>query len=225
MLIKGLDLFCGGQLVTRLGFQNVGARPFPLAKHVLVLLKLLLVGFFLGLSDVDLILRKQGLGVIRQHPHQQFLAFAAKDLVCKQRLGYALSVIGIRLVVNQRLLHHKGRAVTVVVAVIVGVAALVEIGGLGVVAPLVVVVGQLGQQPGAANDPAFKARVALLDCTEELRIIAQRLFVHLKQPHCLCTGRDPEPQRKREAQPGSSFHRSQHPNAQSAQNLRDPAAV
>ena len=188
MLIDGLDLFGGSQFVARLGFQDVGASALALTKQMLVLPELLFVGFFLGPGDIDLILSEQSLGVVSQHTHQQLLTLAAKSLIGKQCLSHTFAVIGIRLVVDQRLLHHKGRAIAVVITVFMTVATVVQIGGLGVVTPLVVAIRQLGQQAGAANDAAFQPRVALFHGPEKGRIIAQCLFVHLKRSHRLCTG-------------------------------------
>ncbi len=108
---------------------------------MLVLLELLFERLLLGTRDVDLVLGEQRLGVIRQHPHQQRLALVAKAFIGEQCLGHALAVIGIGLVVEQRLLQAEGRAVAVVVAVVVVIATSpVRQGRLGIVAALVVVV-------------------------------------------------------------------------------------
>ena len=184
MLIQRLDFLGSRQLIARFRFQDVGARAFALLEQMLVLLELLLVGLFLRAGNVDLVLGEQRLGVIGQHPHQQRLAFVAKTLVGKQRLGHALAVVGIGFVVEQRLLQGEGGAVAVVVAVIVIIAAApVGQGGLGVVAALVVVVRQLGQQAGAADGAVLQAGVALLDGAEEYRVIAQGLLVDIERPH------------------------------------------
>ncbi|MNG23122.1 hypothetical protein D3C84_1076860 [compost metagenome] len=74
---------------------------------MLVLVELLLERLFLGLGNVDLVLGEQRLGVMTQHPHQQLLALATKTFVSEQRLGDALSIGGVSLVVQQRLLQRQ----------------------------------------------------------------------------------------------------------------------
>ena len=192
---------------------------------MLVLAKLLLVSVFPGPGVVDLILCEQGLGVMGQHPHQQLLAFTAKGLVGKQRLGHTFAVVGVGLVIEQGLLHGERRTITVVIAVFVAVAAIIHIGGLGVVAALVVVVREFGQQTGTAYGTAFLARIPLLDGTEEFRVIAQRQFVDLERAQCLGAASDACPQVKTHGQPCSRSHDGRHPSAHSAQSLRDRAVV
>ena len=184
LLIQGLDLFGGGQLIAGLGFKDIGASALALLEQMPVLLELLFERLLLGPGDVDLVLGEQRLGVIAQHPHQQRLALVAKAFIGKQRLGYALAVVGIGFVVEQRLLQAEGRAVAVVVAVVaVTAAAPVRQVRFGVVAAFVVVVGQPREQAGAANGAVFQAGVALLDGAEEHRVVAQRLLVHIEGPH------------------------------------------
>ena len=184
LFVARLDLLGGRQLITRLGFKNVGARAFTLLEHVFVLLELLLVSLLLRLCDINLVLGKQGFGVVIQHAHQQFLALAAKAFVSKQRLRHALAIRRIGFVIEQGLLQGQGRAVTAVIAVIGAISCtLIKGGGLRGVAALVVGVTDTRQQPGTANGAVFQASITLLDRAEEHRVIAQRLFVDLKRPH------------------------------------------
>ncbi|MNZ24295.1 hypothetical protein D3C78_414410 [compost metagenome] len=186
LFVACLDLFGSGQLVTRFRFKNIGAGALTLAEQVLVLLELLFEGLFLRLCDVDLVLGKQRLGVERQHSNQQLLALATEGFIGKQRLGHAFAVGRVGLVVHQWLLQGEGRAIAVVVAIIGAIAAIfVQVGGLGVVAALVVVVRQLWQQAGTADGAVLQARIAFLDGAEEHRIITQRQLVDIEWPHGL----------------------------------------
>ncbi|MCY1435345.1 hypothetical protein D9M71_514370 [compost metagenome] len=107
LFVTRLDFLGSCQFIARLGFEYVGTRAFALAKHLLVLLELLLEGFFPGQGNVDLVLGEQGLGVVFQHPYQQLLAFAAKVFIGEQRLRHALAISGVGLVVEQRLLQGQ----------------------------------------------------------------------------------------------------------------------
>lgn len=123
-----------------------------------------------------------------QDAYQQFLTLAAKCLVREQRLRHALAVIGVRLVVNQWLLEQERRPITVVVAVFVAVALVIQVSGFGMVTPLVVAVRQLGQQTRPADEAILLTGVSLFNRPQKLGIVAQRLFVHLKRSHRLRAG-------------------------------------
>ncbi len=107
LFVPGLDLLGSGQLITRLGLEDIGTRALAPLEQVAILLELLVEGLLLGQGNVDLVLGEQGLGVVVQDPEQQFLALAAKVFVGEQRLGYALAIAGIGLVVEQRLLQGQ----------------------------------------------------------------------------------------------------------------------
>ncbi|MCY1361941.1 hypothetical protein D9M69_486370 [compost metagenome] len=211
LFITCFDFFGGGQLIARFGFENVRASTFALAKHLLVLLELLLESFLLGQGDIDLVLGEQRLGVVFQHPHQQLLALATKIFVGKQRLRDALAISRVGLVVEQRLLQGEAGTVTAVVAVIALVLpALVEVGGLGAVPALVVVVTQSWQQPGAADGTVLKACIAFLDGAEEYRIIVQCLFIDLERSHGR-HGLVAREQHQRRPEHRKLFHTAEHP--------------
>ncbi|MNS24133.1 hypothetical protein D3C72_559680 [compost metagenome] len=211
LFVARLDLLGSRQFITRLSLENIGTRALALLEHVFVLLELLLVRLFLRLSDVDLVLREQCLGVVVQYANQQLLALTAKVLVGKQRLRDTFAIRGISLVIEQRLLQGQRRAVTAVVTIVGTVTrALIERRSFRRVATLVVGVTDARQQAGAANGAVFQAGIAFLYRAEEHRVIAQRLFVDLERPHgrhCRVTREQQECCCER----GKLIHTAEHP--------------
>ncbi|MNR03650.1 hypothetical protein D3C85_1195540 [compost metagenome] len=182
-VVAGLDFLGLGQLIARLGFQQVGTGTLAALEQAPVQLQLLGIGTALGLGQGDLLVGEQRFAVGAEHPHRQLLAAATKTLVRQQRLGHTLAVLGPGAVVEQRLLQGQCRGVAAIVTLAGDVAAGVGLGHFGIVAGIVVAVGQVRQQRCPADGAALKAGIALGDGGMEGRVVAQGQGIGITKVH------------------------------------------
>ena len=181
LIIVRLDFFSHRHAQARLGFQHIGASTLTAFKKPLVELQALGKGALLRPAQFDPLLRQQRLAVGTEHAHRQILAFAAKALIRKQRLRCTLSESCVGFVVQQRLLQGQGRRITAVVAV--GPSA--GLGDFGLVARIVVVPRQGGQQRRATQGAVLLPCRPLFNGGMEGRVVANRQIVGFQQPHRL----------------------------------------
>ncbi|CRR62433.1 hypothetical protein PAERUG_E16_London_17_VIM_2_04_14_06123 [Pseudomonas aeruginosa] len=175
--IAGGDLLGAGQAQPGAGLQQVGAGALAFLEGTLVERQLGFQGAPLGFGQDHLLAGEQGFAVGGEQAHRQFLAAPAELFVGEQRLGLALAVARVGLVIEQRLLQAEGRGVAAIVALDAGVA----LADGGVVARLVVVVAQARQQAGTADGAVFAAGAALVERRLEGRVVAHRQLVGVQQ--------------------------------------------